>query len=218
MLLVPGIIVALHFESELGECFEVMSHWPAPMPGGELYIRAGFQVVPFWGQACRNPVAHFLVTHWAQQMGFMCQNPWDEIQNLSNVVEYVLGLEPSNCRIIESTTHGGLQDSLLDFVTLLLTDMLQSFCMNEDYHMKEEHCKIVQVKAMRYHKSAGATKECPGAEKHDDHKSMKQMLGEQLLTNGKKYMQQSIDLLSTEFLNTLSIHDIKRTGFKEKGK
>jgi hypothetical protein len=61
----------------------------------------------------------------------MCQNPWEEIQKLSNefpgsrkcglqefnwhypvlfdVVECVFGLEPSNsnCRVAESTTHGG---------------------------------------------------------------------------------------------------------------
>jgi hypothetical protein len=50
--------------------------------------------------------------------------------------------------------------------------------MNEDYdHMREEHCKIVQVKAMRYHKSSGATKEWPGAAKHNDYKLMNKCLG-----------------------------------------
>jgi hypothetical protein len=50
MLLVPGIMVALHFESELGECYKVTS---------QLYFEC---MMPFWEQACCIPVAHFVKT------------------------------------------------------------------------------------------------------------------------------------------------------------
>ena len=68
MLLMPAIIVALHFESELGNYFEVTSNWHA-MPG-ELSTRPGFRmlemhtlwfefIMPWWEEAKQNPALRF---------------------------------------------------------------------------------------------------------------------------------------------------------------
>ena len=65
----PAIIVALHFESELGNYFEVTSNWHA-MPDGELSTRPGFRmlemhtlwfefIMPWWEEAKQNPALRF---------------------------------------------------------------------------------------------------------------------------------------------------------------
>jgi hypothetical protein len=68
MLFMPAAIVALHFESELGNYFEVTSNWHA-MPG-ELSARTGFRmlemhtlwfefIMPWWEEAKQNPALRF---------------------------------------------------------------------------------------------------------------------------------------------------------------
>ena len=72
MLLLPEILVALHFEAELGLFFEQTMRWHSTP--GELYCRAGFRmleihrlyhnyIIPWWQGAYESPKLRFPKTY-----------------------------------------------------------------------------------------------------------------------------------------------------------
>jgi hypothetical protein len=99
------------------------------------------------------------VTHWIQQLGLMLPCVRDDLQRLSKetpgcrehggilefkvtypvifaALEASFGLMPSNSRIAEQA-HGGMRDGLIDGVSLLSTDMMRTYIMNDEYYARE---------------------------------------------------------------------------------
>jgi hypothetical protein len=176
------------------------------------------------------------VTHWIQQLGLMLPCVRDDLQRLSKekpgnrvhggilefkvtypvifaALEASFGLMPSNSRIAEQA-HGGMRDGLIDGVSLLSTDMMRAYIMNDKYYAREMRRNCVHTRDA----IAGTTKNRKGSIKHDEFKVEQVMAGAQLLASGAKYNAHKVQLLPAHVLKKINVKTLNKKGILHKDK
>ena len=87
-------------------------------------------------------------------------------------------------------------DGLIDGVSLLSTDMMRAYIMNDEYYAREMRRNCVRTREA----IAGKTKNSKGSIKHDEFKVEQVMAGAQLLASGAKYNAHKVQLLPAHVL------------------
>ena len=181
------------------------------------------------------------VKHWFYQLGLLRKITLPDLKKLSkekpgersgdSVMDFagkhevifaaliaVFGLMPSNSRLAEQT-HGGLRDSLKEFVSLLCTDAMRAYIMNEEYHAREaRRLQASERDAKRKRESGeiasdGQPPRRRRKKKHDEHKAEQQMCALQLLESGKRYKSEVTKAqIPADTLKAIGVKQVKKRG------
>ena len=180
------------------------------------------------------------VTHFMQQLGLMRYITREDLQKLSKktqsdgehtglvafkkgypVVYAALsaasGLMMSNTRLTEQT-HGSLRDSLKNGVSLDFTDARQAYIVNEEHDRREERRVLVRKKAVERKLKKGKSNAGRGGAKHDEHKPLQQMLGQQLLESGDWYKKRALSKIPPCIKQAAGIKRLHQLGSSQKDK